>query len=75
MAESMAMSHMESDQEQNWIYGHMVTFGHQLLGQDGQGREVPTRLTKCGAYAPGRGFCTLSQDHGHAHIYEHDPFK
>jgi hypothetical protein len=31
MAEQMAMTDVESDQEENWIYGHMVTCAHRIV--------------------------------------------
>jgi hypothetical protein len=30
MAEEMAMPDIETDQEQNWIAGHLFTFAHRL---------------------------------------------
>ena len=40
MREQMAMSDADSDQEQNWIAGHMVTFAAQVLSQAARG-EAP----------------------------------
>lgn len=38
MAEKMAMASIDSDQEQNWIAGHMSTFTQGVL--DASGRSI-----------------------------------
>lgn len=44
MAESMAMPDSDSDQEQNWIAGHMATFASRLIGAGGSDGMEASRL-------------------------------
>jgi hypothetical protein len=48
MRNEMAMPDFEFDQEQNWIAGHLFTFAHRLLAQEGTITPEGQRTTKEG---------------------------